>query len=78
MLNQVGGAYEAIRPEAAARYLGLDVQGNDDHAALIEKFTSCGWTWDCKLLHPKQAEIETPVDRRPLSTLSDVMALVGR
>ena len=80
--DQVSGAYETIRPETVAWYLGLDLGGNESR--LIEKLTSCGWIWNggSGLFHPKRAtavppQPPLPVDDRPLSKLSQVMALAG-
>ncbi|RAL01561.1 CSN8/PSMD8/EIF3K family protein [Aspergillus ibericus CBS 121593] len=79
-LKELSRAYEAIRPAAAATYLGLDpasVEQGDP--ATMQKFIACGWTWEEEtgLLHPKPI-IEAPQDDTKLyNELSEVMALVG-
>ena len=65
---------------AAAHYLGLDPDSAErSDPAFIEKFTSCGWTWnnETKLFHPKPVQVVKPIDNRSLGRLSEVMALVG-
>jgi COP9 signalosome complex subunit 8 len=78
-LIAISTCYEAIRPATAANYLGLDPQaaGQGD-SAIIEKFTSCGWTWDpaAQLLHP--SPIVVPTATQPSSNgIRGTMALLG-
>ncbi|OJJ88859.1 CSN8/PSMD8/EIF3K family protein [Aspergillus glaucus CBS 516.65] len=80
-LEELSYTYEAIRPETAASYLGLDSvaaqQGNSD---IIQKFTDCGWKWDgeAKLLHPKPIALAHGPDDRQVKGLREVMALLGK
>ncbi|KAL4888679.1 COP9 signalosome [Aspergillus ambiguus] len=80
-LNEVSRAYGAIRPAAAAGYLGLDTAaGEKGDPAVIQKFTACGWTWDekAKLLCPKPIPTD-PANTGHLSNeLSHIMSLIGR
>ncbi|PKX90947.1 CSN8/PSMD8/EIF3K family protein [Aspergillus novofumigatus IBT 16806] len=79
-LKEVSRAYEAIRPDAAANYLGLDATAaKQGDPAIIRKFTACGWRWDeqNRLLYPQP--ITTPREKIGHSSngLSEVMALMG-
>lgn len=80
-LEELSYTYEAIRPETAANYLGLDSaaaqQGNPD---ILQKFTNCGWKWDgeAKLLHPKPIAPAHGPDDRQVKGLREVMALLGK
>jgi COP9 signalosome complex subunit 8 len=79
-LKEVSRAYEAIRPDAAANYLGLDATAaKQGDPATISKFTACGWRWDEQngLLYPKP--ITTPREKIGHSSngLSEVMALMA-
>lgn len=80
-LKEVSRAYEAIRPAAAATYLGLDAAAaQQGDPALMQKFIAYGWTWDQEkgLLHPKPIVDEVPQkDVRLYNELSQVMALIG-
>ncbi|KAL2862120.1 COP9 signalosome [Aspergillus pseudodeflectus] len=79
-LKEVSNSYEAIRPAAAATYLGLDpmlAQQGDQET--IQRFTACGWRWDpeTQLLHPKPV-VSAPSKENGLQTeLSRVMALIS-
>ncbi|KAE8150979.1 COP9 signalosome [Aspergillus avenaceus] len=80
-LREVSNAYEAIRPGAAAGYLGLDpVAAEQGDPALIQQFTAAGWTWDAqaKLLHPKPIPVSPKKDAQIQNELSQIMALVGK
>jgi COP9 signalosome complex subunit 8 len=78
-LIAISTCYEAIRPATAANYLGLDPQAAEQgDSAIIEKFTSCGWTWDpaAQLLHP--SPIVVPTANQPSSNgIRGTMALLG-
>ncbi|GIK07439.1 hypothetical protein Aspvir_003104 [Aspergillus viridinutans] len=79
-LKEVSRAYEAIRPDAAANYLGLDATAaKQGDPAIISKFTACGWRWDEEtgLLYPQP--ITTPREKIGHSSngLGEVMALMG-
>ncbi|EAW15125.1 CSN8/PSMD8/EIF3K family protein [Aspergillus clavatus NRRL 1] len=79
-LKEVSRVYEAIRPDAAANYLGLDVAAaKQGDPAIIKKFTACGWAWDEKtmLFYPKP--IISPADQigHLSNNLGEVMALLG-
>lgn len=80
-LEELSCTYEAIRPETAASYLGLDSataqQGNPD---ILQKFTNCGWKWDgeAKLLHPKPIAPAHGPDDRQVKGLREVMVLLGK
>ncbi|GLI80618.1 hypothetical protein PoHVEF18_008973 [Penicillium ochrochloron] len=78
-LIAISTCYEAIRPATAANYLGLDPQAAEQgDSAIIEKFTSCGWTWDpaAQLLHP--SPIVVPTANQPSSNgIRETMALLG-
>ncbi|RHZ51992.1 CSN8/PSMD8/EIF3K family protein [Aspergillus thermomutatus] len=79
-LKEVSRAYEAIRPDAAANYLGLDATAaKQGDPAIISKFTAYGWRWDeqTELLYPQP--IITPTAKIGYSSnrLSEVMALIG-
>ncbi|GKZ75368.1 hypothetical protein AnigIFM56816_000020 [Aspergillus niger] len=80
-LKEVSRAYEAIRPAAAATYLGLDpAAAQQGDPAIMQKFIAFGWTWDQEkgLLHPKPIVDEVPQkDVRLYNELSEVMALIG-
>ncbi|KAL2814796.1 COP9 signalosome [Aspergillus granulosus] len=79
-LKEVSNSYEAIRPAAAATYLGLDAtlaqQGDQE---IIRKFTACGWRWDpeTQLLHPKPIVTAPPKENGLQTELSRVMALIS-
>ncbi|KAE8350538.1 COP9 signalosome [Aspergillus coremiiformis] len=80
-LREVSRAYEAIRPAAAANYLGLDTAAAEQgDPAIIQKFTAVGWTWDGnkKLLHPKPLPPALGKDVRLYDEVSEIMALVGK
>ncbi|KAL2854292.1 COP9 signalosome [Aspergillus pseudoustus] len=79
-LNEVSNSYEAIKPAAAATYLGLDpalAQQGDQET--IQKFTACGWKWDpeTQLLHPNPVITAPPKDNGLQTELSRVMALIS-
>ncbi|KAG2415692.1 hypothetical protein HFD88_006883 [Aspergillus terreus] len=80
-LKEVSRAYGAIRPAAAASYLGLDtVAAENGDPTIIQRFTACGWTWDeqAKLLRPKPIPADT-TNNGPLSNeLSHIMSLIGK
>ncbi|PYI06212.1 hypothetical protein BO78DRAFT_397398 [Aspergillus sclerotiicarbonarius CBS 121057] len=79
-LKELSRAYEAIRPAAAATYLGLDpASAQEGDPATMQKFIACGWTWDEKtgLLHPKPIIEDSQNDAQLYNELSEVMALVG-
>ncbi|KAB8230199.1 CSN8/PSMD8/EIF3K family protein [Aspergillus alliaceus] len=80
-LKEVSHAYEAIRPAAAANYLGLDAAAAEQgDPAIIQKLTAVGWTWDesTKLLHPKPIHVTPEKDARLYDDVSKIMALVGK
>jgi COP9 signalosome complex subunit 8 len=80
-LREVSHAYEAIRPAAAADYLGLNAAAAEQgDPAVIQKFTAVGWTWDetTRLLHPKPIPTSPEKDARLYNELSQIMALVGK
>ena len=61
-LIAISTCYEAIRPATAANYLGLDPQAAEQgDLAIIDKFTSCGWSWDpaSQLLRPSPIVVQT-------------------
>ncbi|BDD57860.1 hypothetical protein MPDQ_001048 [Monascus purpureus] len=79
-ISEVSRAYGAIRPAVAASYLGIDpLAAERGDPAVIEKFTSCGWTWDeqTKLLHPKPIDAPHAADSHLPKGLSEIMALIG-
>ncbi|KAJ5166593.1 uncharacterized protein N7482_005374 [Penicillium canariense] len=78
-LIAISTSYEAIRPATAANYLGLDPQAAEQgDPAIIEKFTSCGWTWDAatQLLHPSPITIP-PTDKPSSNGIRETMAMLG-
>ncbi|KAF7594236.1 hypothetical protein BBP40_009788 [Aspergillus hancockii] len=80
-LKEVSNAYEAIRPAAAANYLGLDAAAAEQgDPAVIQKFTAVGWSWDetTRLLHPKPIPTSPEKDARLYNELSQIMALVAK
>ncbi|PWY89357.1 COP9 signalosome complex subunit 8 [Aspergillus heteromorphus CBS 117.55] len=79
-LKEISKAYEAIRPAAAATYLGLDpVTAAQADSTTVQKLTAYGWTWDQEtgLLHPKPVVEDPQKDDRLYNELSEVMALIG-
>ncbi|OJJ46267.1 hypothetical protein ASPZODRAFT_98019 [Penicilliopsis zonata CBS 506.65] len=78
-LKEVSRAFEAIRPAAAAEYLGLDTTLAEQHdPSVIDIFVSYGWRWDSEanLLYPE------PVPGLPQSIdstkeLRDITALIS-
>ncbi|KAK1139092.1 hypothetical protein N8T08_001278 [Aspergillus melleus] len=80
-LREVRGAYEAIRPAAAASYLGLDPDAAEKgDPAIIQKLTASGWTWDesTMLLHPKPLPTAPETDRDLQNGLGQIMALIAK
>ncbi|PLB44741.1 putative COP9 signalosome subunit 8 [Aspergillus steynii IBT 23096] len=80
-LKEVSGAYEAIRPAAAASYLGLDPDlAEKGDPAIIQKFTARGWTWDenTMLLRPKPIPTALETDGDLQNGLDQIMALIGK
>ncbi|OOQ90902.1 COP9 signalosome complex subunit 8 [Penicillium brasilianum] len=78
-LIAISTTYEAIRPATAANYLGLDPQAAEKgDSAIIEKFTSCGWTWDpvAQLLHPSPIVAQT-TDQTSSKGIRQAMAMLG-
>jgi COP9 signalosome complex subunit 8 len=78
-LIAISTCYEAIRPSTAANYLGLDPQtAEQGDSAVIEKFTSCGWTWDpaAQLLHPSPIVVQT-TDKPSSNGIRETMAMLG-
>ncbi|KAL2824499.1 COP9 signalosome [Aspergillus cavernicola] len=79
-LKEVSNSYEAIRPAAAASYLGLNANlAEQGDTAIIQKFTACGWRWDgeTQLLHPKPIVTAPPKEHNLQNELSRVMALIS-
>ncbi|KAL4944342.1 hypothetical protein BDV06DRAFT_220392 [Aspergillus oleicola] len=79
-LKEVSNSFETIRIVAAAKYLGLDTAAAEKgDPAIINKFTSLGWKWDCEngLLHPKPIVTASPKDDSLQNELSRVMALIS-
>lgn len=81
-LKEVSHAYEAIKPAAAAGYMGLDQSAAEKgDPAVLQKFTACGWTWDeqAGLLYPKPAE-EAPQqdDGKLYHDVSQILAMLGK
>ncbi|GFF73121.1 COP9 signalosome complex subunit 8 [Aspergillus udagawae] len=79
-LKEVSRAYEAIRPDAAANYLGLDATAaKQGDPAIISKFTACGWRWDEQtgLLCPQPITTPSKTIGHSSSGLSEVMTLMG-
>ncbi|PWY72489.1 COP9 signalosome subunit 8 [Aspergillus sclerotioniger CBS 115572] len=79
-LKEVSRAYEAIRPAAAATYLGLDpTAAEQGDPVTMQKFLACGWTWEDEtgLLHPKPIIDDPQKDAQLYNELSEVMALIG-
>ena len=78
-LIAISTCYEAIRPATAANYLGLDPQiAEQGDPVIIDKFTSCGWTWDpaAQLLHPSPIVVQTA--NRPSSNgIRETMAMLS-
>jgi COP9 signalosome complex subunit 8 len=78
-LIAISTTYEAIRPATAANYLGLDPQAAEKgDSAIIEKFTSCGWTWDpvAQLLHPSPIVAQT-TDQTSSKGIRQAMTMLG-
>jgi COP9 signalosome complex subunit 8 len=86
----ISRVYEAIRPEAAAAYLGLEeaVMGEIGSSTgmpsstLVESLTSMGWTWDAEegLFHPKAppSPPDTRIaERNGISQLVDLIGTLG-
>ena len=81
--QDVSGAYEAIRPKAAAEYLGL-TEGleNEDEPSpkLVDMLVGKGWSWDAenKLFHPKTPVklMENPEKFNP-NGMSQILQLLG-
>ncbi|PYH46648.1 CSN8/PSMD8/EIF3K family protein [Aspergillus saccharolyticus JOP 1030-1] len=79
-LREVSRVYEAIRPAAAASYLGLDPESTArGDTAAIEKLIALGWTRDEQsgLLYPKPIADDSQKDARSYTDLSQIMALIG-
>lgn len=79
-LQDVSRAYGAIRPKAAAMYLGLDPELAEQHdASVINELTSHGWIWDSekKLLYPKRARSTTDLRETAPLSISEITALLG-
>ncbi|KAI9373165.1 COP9 signalosome [Aspergillus egyptiacus] len=79
-LKEVSNSYEAIRPAAAASYLGLDPNlAEQGDSEIIQKFTAYGWKLDEKtrLLHPKAIITAPPKGDSVQNELSKVMALIS-
>ncbi|PKY07018.1 hypothetical protein P168DRAFT_86256 [Aspergillus campestris IBT 28561] len=81
-LKEVSHAYEAIKPAAAAGYMGLDQSAAEKgDPAVLQIFTACGWTWDeqAGLLYPKPAE-EAPQqdDGKLYHDVSQILAMLGK
>ncbi|THC91968.1 hypothetical protein EYZ11_008555 [Aspergillus tanneri] len=79
--KEVSRAYEAIRPAAAASYLGLDPDlAEQGDPAIIQKFTAREWKWDkeTKLLHPKPIPVVPETTGDPSQGLDQIMALISK
>ncbi|KAL2869975.1 CSN8/PSMD8/EIF3K family protein [Aspergillus lucknowensis] len=79
-LKEVSNSYEAIRPAAAATYLGLDpTLAEQGDQGTIQKFVACGWKWDEKtrLLHPKPLITAPPKDESLQNEFGRIMALIS-
>lgn len=80
--KDISRAYEAIRPEVAAEFLGLEytmkgVLGEEHIPALVESLTERGWNWDPDegLLRPKVPQEIT----QPTATgMGDLLNLIGK
>ncbi|KAJ6145270.1 COP9 signalosome complex subunit 8 [Penicillium chermesinum] len=79
-LIAVSRSYEAIRPEVAASYLGLDqAAAAQNDPSIIQKFTECGWRWDLesRLLHPAPINVPSSADKGSTNVFRDTMAMLG-
>lgn len=77
-IEELSYTYEAIRPEMAASYVGLDpAAAQQGDPAIIQNFTNSGWKWDAEtlLLYPKP--VATPRATGQPQGLREIMALVG-
>lgn len=77
-IEELSYTYEAIRPEMAATYVGLDpTAAQQGDPATIQTFTSSGWKWDTEtqLLHPKPVAAHRATGQP--QGLREIMALVG-
>jgi COP9 signalosome complex subunit 8 len=83
----ISRAYEAIRPEAAAAYLGLgyvakgetEMVTGEPSPTLIGSLTSMGWIWDADegLFHP-QVPVDLSNARMPETNgISQLVDLIG-
>ena len=77
-LQELSYTYEAIRPEMAASYLGLDAAAaQQGDPTIIQNFTNSGWKWDegTRLLHPKPIAASRGPGQS--QAMHEIMALLG-
>ena len=76
--EQLGLAYETIRPSSVADYLGVEMS-SDPSAEVISTLTAKGWEWDpnSKLFYPKPStELSTKKEIERLK-IGELASLVG-
>ncbi|KAL1963861.1 hypothetical protein VTN77DRAFT_7793 [Rasamsonia byssochlamydoides] len=80
--KEISRAYEAIRPEKAAAYLGLE-NGQGDSSepspALIQTLTQRGWVWDANehLFRPKVQDKPVELNGTRTNGISELVGLVS-
>lgn len=81
--KEISRAYEAIRAEKAATYLGLEeeIQGDSGEPSpkLIQLLTQRGWVWDADehLFRPKVQDKPADINGTKTSGLSQLVGLVS-
>jgi len=83
--KDISRTYEAIRPEVAAEYLGLEYatkgalgeNANEHIPALIESLTERGWNWDADggVLRPKVPPNQQEITQPTATAMSDLLSL---
>jgi COP9 signalosome complex subunit 8 len=86
--KDISRAYEAIRPEVAAEFLGLEYtmkgvlgENTKEHIpALVESLTERGWNWDPDegLLRPKVPPTPQEITQPTATGMGDLLNLIGK
>lgn len=73
--EEISRAFEAIRPDVAAEYLGLDPSSN-----VVEALTQKGWTWDAQaqLLRPNLPTEPVKLDGQRTNGIPRLVGLVNK
>ncbi|KAL1990277.1 hypothetical protein VTN49DRAFT_6116 [Thermomyces lanuginosus] len=73
--GEISRAFEAIRPDVAAEYLGLDPSSN-----VVEALTQKGWTWDAQaqLLRPNLPTEPVKLDGQRTNGIPRLVGLVNK